>query len=117
MDKLQKKKQGLGQGLKASSFGNPYSGPPNVVPFVKRADWNEDLDTFEEWLKQSKPWTSDKMHYMHLVAQVADDNEVPEKIRYRAALMLLRYSDSRDAVTRFFGPNLIEVMKGIGAAW
>lgn len=110
---------GSTQGRSASNWSDPHQAPPksNVIPFRDNREFEADLDTFEEWLKDAKPWTNDKSHYLHLVAQIVDNNEAKEKTRYRGALMLIRYSDSREVTTRFFGPNLIEVLKGLGAAW
>lgn len=73
-----------------------FTGPPKITgeinccegtikKFPKKHFIEDELDTFEIWLKEAEPWSSEKTHLMTLVAEIARTEKIPLKYRTRAS--------------------------------
>lgn len=79
---------------------NPwFTGPPKVkeecgccentiVDLPKKHFIEEELDTFEKWLKEAEPWSLEKTHLMTIVAEIACTEKLPLKYRTRASALI-----------------------------
>ena len=87
-------------GKSVTSWCSPPNGPPKkiesdcdccegkIVELPKKHFIEEELDTFENWLKEAKPWSSEKTHLMTLVAEIACTEKLPLKYRTRASALI-----------------------------
>jgi len=75
----------------------PQTAPPcvgvccddkKVVNLPERHFIEEELDTFESWLKEADPWSLEKTHLMTIVAEVACTESIPLKHRTRASALI-----------------------------
>lgn len=79
---------------------NPwFTGPPKIkeecgccestiVKLPKKHFIEEELDTFEKWLKEAEPWSLEKTHLMTIVAEIACTEKLPLKYRTRASALI-----------------------------
>ena len=91
--------------------------PPTVISFVgNEADFKKDLDNLEDWVKGADAFSQEKCHYMTLICQIVQNEALPDKIRERAARLIIKHSDERQTVQKFFGSNFIAAVKAV-AGW
>ena len=91
--------------------------PPNVIPFAgNKGDLKRDLDNLEDWVKGADAFSQEKHHYMTLICQIVQNEALPNKTRERAARLLIKHSDERQTVVKFFGYNFAAAIKAF-AGW
>ena len=82
----------FGDGKKRLTY--PQTAPPknkdpeNVVGLPQKHFMEEELDTFEKWLKEADPWSFEKTHLMTIIAEVACTESIPLKYRTRASALI-----------------------------
>ena len=59
-----------------------------IVELPKKHFIEEELDTFEKWLKEAEPWSLEKTHLMTIVAEIACTEKLPLKYRTRASALI-----------------------------
>ena len=79
---------GSTHGRRAANWSAPHQGPPSEVISLEDNGFEKDLSDLERWIHAAEPWSSEKTHYMTLVALIACDQKIPLQSRARASGMI-----------------------------
>lgn len=79
----------------------------NVISIVQsNFNLDHDINDLEKWILETSPFSADKLQVQHLLALICENEDAELPHRMRAAEILIRTSDLKDAITKV--PGVLE---------